>query len=72
MKIKVVHINDIKSGNSKTRKKVTALYLIWNPEIYQDAPNQGQDDNGWQSKVFFLIIVEKKMGDTFSPIVLGK
>jgi hypothetical protein len=24
--------------------KVTALYLTWNPEICQDAPNRWQDD----------------------------
>jgi hypothetical protein len=24
--------------------KISALYFMWNPEICQDAPNQGQDD----------------------------
>ena len=33
----------MKSKN-KQILKVTALYVIWNPEIYQDFPTCGQDD----------------------------
>ena len=42
-------INDIKfwevwKSKNKQILKVTALYLMWNPEICQDAPHRGQDD----------------------------
>ena len=43
-------LNDMKfwevSGNPKNKQilKVTALYLMWNPGICQDAPSCGQDN----------------------------
>ena len=39
-----IKIQGYRKSENKQILKVTALYVIWNPEICQDPPTCGQDD----------------------------
>ena len=45
--------------------KVTALYVMWNPEICQDPPTCGQDDLVLSSKKFVKKIRQKNSSKKF-------